>query len=191
MSIETADTARLRTLVAELDRLLASPAPLAATDPDGFPAHVASGELIESAWGNAVVDRLHRSHEVDAGFTTGTCPPITGPGAFDMQTVTLAVAPVACKTFVQIVVWAGNATVDMNVTADIVALSTGAVVYETPNPMRVTSTNSPYFPIPINCGWVVAAGAPTGFRVRINCKGIAAAGTMYASNAGTYRVHAS
>lgn len=29
-----------------------------AVDPDGYPSHVASGELIESAWGNATVDVL-------------------------------------------------------------------------------------------------------------------------------------
>jgi hypothetical protein len=52
------DAARLRTLVAELDRLIASPGPSAAVDPDGTPGHVAAGELIESAWGNAVVDDL-------------------------------------------------------------------------------------------------------------------------------------
>jgi len=32
--------------------------PAAAVDPDGYPSHVAAGELIESAWGNAVVDTL-------------------------------------------------------------------------------------------------------------------------------------
>lgn len=34
--------------------------PLSAVDPDGFPSHVVTDELIESAWGNAVVDNLHR-----------------------------------------------------------------------------------------------------------------------------------
>lgn len=63
MTLELAtpvDADRLRTLVAELDRLLAGPSQLAATNPDGTPGRVAAGELIESAWGNAVSDTFGR-----------------------------------------------------------------------------------------------------------------------------------
>lgn len=50
----TIDADRLRTLVAELDQLLATPGQQAAVLPNGLPGPVAAGELIESAWGNAV-----------------------------------------------------------------------------------------------------------------------------------------
>lgn len=39
-------------------RAAEAPSPLAATDADGFPGAVAAGELIESAWGNAVRSKL-------------------------------------------------------------------------------------------------------------------------------------
>lgn len=35
-------------------------APAAAANPDGTPSNVASGELIESAWGNAVADTIQK-----------------------------------------------------------------------------------------------------------------------------------
>lgn len=67
---------RLDQIVARLEALgLAVPAvPRAALDPDGTPGHVAAGELIESAWGNAVVDQLddHERLKVDTGWTALT-----------------------------------------------------------------------------------------------------------------------
>jgi hypothetical protein len=53
---------RIRSLIAGLEDLLAAPAPLAA------PPHVAAGELIESSWGNAVVDELAA---IRAGYEQG------------------------------------------------------------------------------------------------------------------------
>ena len=53
---------RLEGVVARLEAagLIAppGPAPLAAVNPDGTPGNVAAGELIESAWGNAVADTI-------------------------------------------------------------------------------------------------------------------------------------
>lgn len=48
---------RLDAVIARLESLAgpAMPSPLAATDANGFPGPVAPDELIESAWGNAVV----------------------------------------------------------------------------------------------------------------------------------------
>jgi len=54
--------ARLEEVLDRLERLgLVPPAPgqTAAVDPDGYPGRVVSGELIESAWGNAVADKIH------------------------------------------------------------------------------------------------------------------------------------
>jgi hypothetical protein len=62
--------ARLEAILERLERLgLAPPTPgqQAAVNPDGTPAPVVSGELIESAWGNAVSDsitELRRFHGV-------------------------------------------------------------------------------------------------------------------------------
>ena len=57
--LEVADLAELRQLVTRLDRLLAVPSPgPASINPDGTPGNVAPGDLIESAWGNAVVYQL-------------------------------------------------------------------------------------------------------------------------------------
>lgn len=55
MTATDIDTARLRTLVAELEQMLA-PSTAAAANADGTPALVAAGALIESAWGNAVAN---------------------------------------------------------------------------------------------------------------------------------------
>jgi hypothetical protein len=54
---------RLESLVARLEALgLAAPGPTVATDLYGNPGNVASGELIESAWGNAVADRSIKTY---------------------------------------------------------------------------------------------------------------------------------
>jgi hypothetical protein len=66
MTVTESTTAELRALVHRLEHLLAGPDARAATDLDGYPAHVAPGELIESAWGNAVVDTL-QYHKRTAG----------------------------------------------------------------------------------------------------------------------------
>ena len=39
-------------------------------DPDGYPGHVASGELIESAWGNAVANTLRAQQNTDSSLAT-------------------------------------------------------------------------------------------------------------------------
>lgn len=65
------DADRLRSLVVALETLLGDGAvSAAAVNPDGTPGHVAAGELIESAWGNAVVDTLTMLRGV--GVYTGT-----------------------------------------------------------------------------------------------------------------------
>ena len=58
---DTATIDRLDAIVARLEALGLMPPPaigLAAVDPDGFPGNVAAGELIESAWGNAVANSM-------------------------------------------------------------------------------------------------------------------------------------
>jgi hypothetical protein len=59
MTIDTAELTEMRALIRRFEQLLATPDARAAVDPDGYPGQVAAGELIESAWGNAVVDKLH------------------------------------------------------------------------------------------------------------------------------------
>lgn len=66
MTMTDVDTVELRALVARLDQMLSEPAALAATDANGNPGTVAAGELIESAWGNAVVTHVVRSGPVSA-----------------------------------------------------------------------------------------------------------------------------
>jgi hypothetical protein len=69
------DVVRLRALVTELDRLLAPDLPaLAVVDPDGNPGHVTAGELIESAWGNAVVDRVVKRYANKAAIDAVVSP---------------------------------------------------------------------------------------------------------------------
>ena len=62
MSDTTEDLlARFEAVVARLEELGGPGISLAAaTNPDGTPANVAAGELIESAWGNAVADTIER-----------------------------------------------------------------------------------------------------------------------------------
>lgn len=79
------DVARLRALVTQLDQLLGpAPAP-ASVNPDGTPGPVAAGELIESAWGNAVASTI-------AGLPRGVLARVTkgtdqgGFGASELAT---------------------------------------------------------------------------------------------------------
>lgn len=82
-------------------------APAAAVDPSGFPGHVAPDELIESAWGNAVVDHLKF---VTSGALE-VAPALTGSAAgwrvaynVPVPTLTFATVMVAVGT----VAWAGD-----------------------------------------------------------------------------------
>jgi hypothetical protein len=60
MTIETADLTEVRQLVRRMEQMLATPGAQAAVNPDGTPGNVASGALIESAWGNAVADSFKK-----------------------------------------------------------------------------------------------------------------------------------
>jgi hypothetical protein len=104
MTLELAaptDVDRLRALVAELDRLLAAgPSQLAAVNPDGTPGHVAANELIESAWGNAVVDTIERRPKgwLAAGFSNTNHTGIQGtPVVLSGTTVNYTVTGTASR----------------------------------------------------------------------------------------------
>jgi len=65
MSMTTTELDRLEALVARLERAggrSLGPSQRVATNPDGTPGNVVPGELIESAWGNAVADTLNVGH---------------------------------------------------------------------------------------------------------------------------------
>lgn len=93
MTMTDVDLARWESLVSRLEALVpGAPVPLGGVDPDGFPSHVAAGELIESAWGNAVVDKLRAmqpatppyyvaaggNDALPTGLTNITWPTVTG-----------------------------------------------------------------------------------------------------------------
>ena len=72
--IEPVDPARLRSLVAELERMIAGPEQQAIVNADGSPGNVVAGELIEAAWGNATANTINRFANADTDVTI----PITG-----------------------------------------------------------------------------------------------------------------
>jgi len=77
---QTATLDEIRALAARLDQLLATGVtPAAAVNPDGTPGHVAAGELIESAWGNAVVDSIYPWHGVGVVNTNVAVPSFGQP----------------------------------------------------------------------------------------------------------------
>lgn len=69
--------ARLDVIEAALTSL-GGPALLAATDSSGNPSTVAAGQLIESAWGNAVIDRIIRRYLTAAARNTALPTPAIG-----------------------------------------------------------------------------------------------------------------
>lgn len=80
--------ARLERLLDRIERLGVSVEPLAATDTDGNPGAVAAGELIESAWGNAVADHVVKR------YALGSRLPATKPlGALAVNTEPVAGRP--------------------------------------------------------------------------------------------------
>lgn len=63
--------------LAAMGLVVPAPSPQVAQDPDGTPGNVASGELIESAWGNAVtsnVDALYKALPQGPGPYVGGWP---------------------------------------------------------------------------------------------------------------------
>lgn len=87
-----ASIARLEASIARLEALGLEAPSTTSVNPDGSPGHVAPGELIESAWGNAVSDEFQRkrawfaSSIASVGFNTS----ITD---FPGLTVSLTMAP--------------------------------------------------------------------------------------------------
>lgn len=82
--------ARLEAVLDRLERLgLVPPVPgqTAATDPDGYPAAVVSGELIEAAWGNAVVDKLRNHYEQLANSFVQSGTAVLGASAGNLYQV--------------------------------------------------------------------------------------------------------
>jgi hypothetical protein len=69
--------ARLNTIEAALNSL-GGPELFAATDSSGNPSTVAAGQLIESAWGNAVIDRIVRRYATAAARNTALPTPAIG-----------------------------------------------------------------------------------------------------------------
>jgi len=78
--------AQVATILDGLRALEAAPA--AAVTADGYPGNVAAGELIESAWGNAVVTGFSKSGIVIAGTAAGASNIAVGAGA-QVGTITL------------------------------------------------------------------------------------------------------
>ena len=74
-TIET-DLTELRGLLRRMDRLLLKPDVRAAVDVSGNPEYVATGEIIESAWGNAVKDRVRAIFPTRADLDAWTQSPV-------------------------------------------------------------------------------------------------------------------
>ena len=68
------ELSEMRSLVQRIDQLLATPGLMAAVDGAGNPGAVAAGELIESAWGNSVKDRVVRKYSGDAQLSADAAP---------------------------------------------------------------------------------------------------------------------
>jgi len=70
---------------------------MTSVDPNGFPNHVAADELIESAWGNAVVDNLKRVARQFAAVGGGG----SSGGGIDIVTLTVPAVPIPTVCVVQ------------------------------------------------------------------------------------------
>lgn len=68
------ELAEMRSLIQRMDQLLATPGLRAAVDVHGNPSGVAAGELIESAWGNSVKDRVVQKYATDDALRASTPP---------------------------------------------------------------------------------------------------------------------
>ena len=124
-----------------------------------------------------------------SGTSSATPLSLTAVGMYDMQTVALGNAPVACLVVANLVVYAGLTTVDTNVGVDILRLDTGAVVAGSPRPVHVFGNGNGMYPVPLTIGWNVAAGAAMSFKVRFEITGVAGGGgTLSVTNTVVYSV---
>jgi hypothetical protein len=128
--------ARLVALVARLETLsgIETAAPMSIT---GLPPHVAAGELITSAWGNAVVDSLTK---LDDALTTQQLLAITTGQA-------VAAGAVATISFTDVAgeFGAGPTTFGFPVTGNyVVSFSANGVAATASNDLVVTAAGTPY-----------------------------------------------
>ena len=130
MTIETVDVAEFRSLVRRMEQLLATPEAQAAADANGNPGAVAAGELIESAWGNAVKDRVVRKYANDAALRADSPPNGTLGWSPDVGCFTWErragswrrdVGPASCVVTLSAPSNAGNATMAIGNATNFVA----------------------------------------------------------------------
>jgi hypothetical protein len=86
----------------------------ASINPDGSPGHVAAGELIESAWGNAVSDEFARRRAWFVRNQTDATFPATGPQNFPGLTVTVDFKPGRIYKATAFIPNCSNATASFN-----------------------------------------------------------------------------
>lgn len=157
--------------------------PFAAGD---LPPYVAAGELITSAWGNAVVDALKRSRDLEVppftpfGSDVGSR---TGPGAFIVHDQGLAAYAYPVRVTVWLVVnWGfsgGLPTGNHNITRKDTGATVGAV---NDQPFQ---GGGQYQATPTMASWTVTPGLQPGFHTVTS---ITNATNAYLNHQGIYHV---
>jgi hypothetical protein len=155
-------------------------APTAAVDPSGFPGHVAPDELIESAWGNAVVDHL----KFYAAGAMEYPVALTASSAGWRVAYTVAVPTLTFATVMTATGWVGWA-------GDQVAIRAGTRL------TRLTDANpgvqmDPHTMAVGDWGsnthtreWPVAANGPAGYTFDLNVVGVVS-GAIYVAGQTTW-----
>lgn len=152
----------------------------------GLPAHVASGELITSPWGNAVVDELTRQRTVlwnMFGHPGGTA---TSYGAYDIGTTGLGPYTFPVRVTVLSNVSAGYGGSGTMWHSDVVALADAGAKGGT----NSTYTHAAlYQNVVVPAVWDVPAGQNAGFKTRMMFDASDATPiTLYFSAGGIYIV---
>jgi hypothetical protein len=136
-------------------------APAAAVDPGGWPGHVVADELIESAWGNAVVDSFRWAH-VNAGVGVYPSAPTLNGAAILPQ----APPPVPYATYI-IMTANGRAGSDSG-TMDGVQLTVVPATSAAYSTVAGAQTPANRYGLQsLGFSWLVAANASPAFDIRV------------------------
>jgi hypothetical protein len=180
--------ARLDAVVAQLERLgLVAPPEVEAFAAGDLPPHVAAGELITSAWGNAVVDEVTRlraqvsnDYVHAGGMANGTA------GVFDCGTQNLGVLGYPARiTVVASFTWGfGNGSPEANPL--VAQLSDGGTVNALGGfaqaPVGKWAGHT------VSHAWQVTAAQNAGFRTSININTLGGGTNCYYQCRGVFSV---
>lgn len=136
---------------------------MAAVDSGGWPAHVATDELIESAWGNAVVDAL-RYPPIGMGVAR-VVPHVQAAIGNVLSVTVVPMVNYATRMMVNATVWAGSDSTTLASVTGAINNNVGGASQPVTPPAATTAGGGQYASQPLVWSWIVPANVDPSYAV--------------------------